>query len=498
MFYRKSLKPPEPKRTVIKIPALLGPDNLTADSRLPENTARVAYNYNLSDGTLKTGLGMKRAVMYDASDGMAEYALPNRAAEIMQLFIYKRFDLVTGLPDDRVVTRDANGYFYEVKLYKNAAATRIVAPRTMEYMDFLNYRFEGQDTLLLSLDSGLYIYNGTSATPAIIGSAPLVKSICLHSGRIYASLKGDSAAGWFSDTFDPFNWNVSLDEGGYIEFADGGGYVRRVVQFNDSVYIFRDYSVERLIAYGEQREFSVSNVCVLASKIIPDTIVHCGDFLTFMLRDGLYTFDGANMKKIFARVTDMIDKDGGLMRACFHRNKYYLTAKANFGDGKSLMIETVTTAAYKNALFEFDFNKGAVNIMRGVCINDVAAVNVVTTDKVFVCARHMPDGVYRGYIFELNYSGDAYGTELPTFWESAYNASASPEEKKLLRKISFLTKYNTRLIVNADGKKYGYEVAGRDAPTTVNVRKACKMFSIAFAGEGKAEIKDAVLELDYI
>jgi hypothetical protein len=498
MFYRKSLNPSAPKRTTIKIPALFGPDNQTADSRLPGDTARIAYNYNLSDGTLKTGLGMKRAVMYDVSSDMEEYQLPSRDAEIMQLFIYKRFDETTGLPDDRVITRDANGYFYDASLYKNAAATRIVAPRTMGYMDFLNYRFDGHDMLLLSLDSGLYMYDGSATTPTIISDAPLVKSICLHSGRIYASLKGDSTAVWFSDTFDPFNWNVSLDEGGYIEFADGGGYVRRVVQFNDSVYIFRDYSVERLIAYGEQREFSVSNVCVLPSKIIPDTVAHCGDFLTFMLRDGLYTFDGANMKKIFAYVTDMIDKDGGLMRACFHRNKYYLTAKADFQDGKDIMIETVTTTAYKNALFEFDLRRAVVNIMRGVCINDVAAVNVVTTDKVFVAARHMPDGIYKGYIFELNYGGNAYGVDMPMFWESAYNAAASPGVRKLLRSVSFLTKYNTRLVVNADGKKYRYEVKGRDAPSTVNVRKACKMFSIAFESEGEAEIKDVVLELDYV
>jgi hypothetical protein len=498
MFYRKNLNPPKPKRTTVKIPVLFGPDNRTADSRLPENVARVVYNYNLADGTLKTGLGMKRAVVYDASAALAEYTLPNRASEIMQLFIYKRFDPYTGLPDDRIITRDSSGYFYEVKLYRNVAATRIAAPRTMEYMDFLNYRIDGLDVLLLSLDSGLYLYDGSAPTPTMIGSAPRVKSVCLHSGRIYASLKGDSSAVWFSDAFDPFNWNVSLDEGGYIEFADGGGYVRRVVQFNDSVYIFRDYSIERLIAYGEQREFSVSNVCVLPSKIIPDTVAHCGDFLTFMLRDGLYTFDGTNMKKVFAHVTDMIDKDGGIMRACFHRNKYYLTAKADFGDDKSILIETVTTAVYKNALFEFDLKKAVVNIMRGVCINDVVAVNLITTDKVFVTARHMADGIYRGLVFELDYSGQAYGAVMPMFWESAYNASASPEARKLLRSVSFLSKYNTRLIVNADGKKYAYDVKGRGTPTTVNVKKACKMFSIAFESEEEAEIKDIVLELDYV
>jgi hypothetical protein len=110
----------------------------------------------------------------------------------------------------------------------------------------------------------------------------------------------------------------------------------------------------------------------------------------------------------------------------------------------------------------------------------------------------MPDGIYRGYIFELDYGGKTSGVVMPMFWESAYNASASPDGKKLLRKISFLTKYDTRLIVNADGKKYEYNVKGRDAPSAVSVKKTCKMFSIAFAGEENAEIKDIVLELDYV
>jgi hypothetical protein len=497
MFYRKSLNTPAARRAMIKIPLLSGPDNATADSRLLKNVGRVVYNYRITDGTLKTGLGIKPAVMYDAWNGGEEYTLPGGDFEILQLFVYRRFDPVSGMPDDRIVKRDADGYFYEMKLYQNTPPSRIFVPRTLEDADALNYRFNGQDVLLLPLDSGLYVYDGVNPVPSIAGTAPPVKSICLHSGRIYASLRGDNSAVWFSDIFNPYNWNVSLDEGGFIDFSDAGGYVRRVVQFNDGVYIFRDYSVERLIAYGEQREFSVNKVCVLPSKILPGTVAHCGDFLTFMLRDGLYTFDGANMKKIFAGVTDMIDKDCTPPRACFRRNKYYLTAKADFRDGKNILSETLS-ASDKNALFEFDLEKAAVNIMRGVCVNDVAAVNAAAADKVFAAAKNAPGGEYEGKVFETDYGGNAGGVGLPMFWESAYNASSSPDAKKLLRKISFLSKYDAALTVNADGKKYSYAVKGSETPSTVNVKKMCKMFSIAFESGGEAEIKDIVLEFDYV
>lgn len=495
MFYGKKTTPPNVKTETIKIPLFSGPDNRAVDSGMPLSTARTVYNYKISKGALETGIGLKKAFMMDNAG--APFELPVLTGEIEQLFVYKRFDGAAGKLDDRLVLRDSNGYFYETGLYQSGTYNRVSVPRTFENVDAVSYRYNGNDVLILSVPSGLFVYNGTD-NPALVGAAPPVKTICSHGGRLYASLRGDNTAVWFSETFNPVNWNVSSSDAGYIDFADDGGYVRNVLQFDESVYIFRDFSIERLIMPDDGKEPSLSKVCALGAKIISDTILQCGDIIAFMLRDGLYTFDGKTLKNVFANVTDIIDKESGL-RACFNRSKYYLAAKADFCGVQSAPDGNADAGAeLKNALFEFGLKDGTVNILRGAYVNDLCAVKTVTAEKVFAALKPVSDESYGGTVFETDYEARILNVALPMFWESAYNAHGAPGKRKLLRKISFLTGFDTRLTVQADGEASVYDVKGSRQPVSVTLNKRCVMFSIAFSGTGGAEIKDAVLELDYI
>ncbi|MDR1939383.1 MAG: hypothetical protein LBQ40_01125 [Clostridiales bacterium] len=489
MFYRKNLPALPSKTSRIKIPVFFGPDSKTNESVLPMNTATTAYNFRLTDGALSTGIGLRRAKMPRKSDGV-EFELPQLTKDAARIFIYRRYDANADAPDDRIIAVDRDGYFYAAKLTQETAFSRLTMPKTYEPCDAVNYRYNGVDVILISVALGLYIYDGTGQ-PYLVQHAPKIKSMCVHSERIYASVRGDNTSVWFSDTFDPTNWNVSLDDGGFIDFADEGGYVRKVVQFNDSVYIFRDYSVERLIAYGEQQEFSVSKICTLGSKIIPQTIIQGGDYIIFMLRDGLYIFDGFGAKKVFERVTGIIDTSSDL-KACFDKNKYYLAARAGFGDGKTLLSENAEPNA-KNALFEFDIKNATVNILRGANILDVASVKTVSAEKIVCGLSSAADAALRGTVFELDYSGKIGTTPLPMLWSSAYNALGSPDRKKLIRKAAFMSKYDCVLRVNADGREFEYAVKGGDKPVSIAVMKPCSQFSAAFLAEGDAEIRDAVI-----
>ncbi|MDR3263481.1 MAG: hypothetical protein LBT30_04145 [Clostridiales bacterium] len=493
MFYRKELLLPKARTARVSIPLFLSPDTRTAESLLPKNTARTAYNYRLSGGALTTGAGLSAAAMPSVSGG-EPFALPSRTTNIVQMFVYTKYDYVNGKPDDRLIILDGQGYFYQTKLYESTPFTSVVFPRTFEKFDAVNYRYNGEDVLLMSAALGLYIYDGVN-NPYVVSAAPKIKSMCVHSERLYASLKGDNTSIWFSDTFDPTNWNVSLDDGGFIDFADDGGYVRKVLQFNDSVYIFRDFSVERLIAYGEQSEFSVFKVCSLGAKIIPSTILLCGEYVMFMTRDGLFRFDGASSERIFESVTAMIDT-GYDARACFDRDKYYLAAKVDFKDGREVLCESAGDG--KNALFEFDVKSRTVNIMRGVSINDITAIKTQTKENVFACLSPGGNAALTGIVTELNGSGTVPGAvTLPMMWTSAYNTSGAPDKRKLIRKVSFVSKYDAVLTVTADGEAKAYPIKGGLKPVGVNINKACSAFSVSFGSGGQTDISDAVVTVDY-
>ncbi|MDR3292885.1 MAG: hypothetical protein LBT20_02135 [Clostridiales bacterium] len=492
MFYRKKIDSPAAKGARLGLPVLGGPDIKNNESILPKSTAVTVYNYRLTDGVLKNGFGFQRASMPSLSEGtpfeMPEY--PNAVGDFCEFFVYRRFDAENRKPDDRLIVRDSYGYHYMASLTESGAFVKLQMGRAFFELTGVNYRYNGEDIALFATDIGLYLCRGAGAT--LVPSAPMISSMCVHSERIYAGLKGDNTGIWFSDTFDPTNWNVSLDDGGFIDFADEGGYVRKVVQFADSVYIFRDFSIERLVAFGEQREFSVTKICTLGSKILPFTITSCDGYLMFMLRDGLYVFDGYAPKRVFDKVTELIDTEIP-PHGCFLKNKYYLTAKADFGE--PILWENGTG---KNALFEFDIKSGGVNITRGLPFNDAAAIKTTTAEKLFVSFTDTGSGELYGRIFETNDSGCFCETELPSLWRSADNVQGMSERRKLIRSASFLSRYDATLTVTVDGREYDYPVKGSGTPATVRIKKCGKSFSIAFSGAGKAEIKDVVVEIDVL
>lgn len=122
------------------------------------------------------------------------------------------------------------------------------------------------------------IYDGTAVTG--VEDAPPVTSMCAHGERLFLT-DADGDAVWFSDDFDPANWNVSLSEAGFIDFGGAGGRVLKAVSFGGYVYVFKSYGISKVYAYGEQNSFSASEIFVSSGKIRGDSITVCGNCILF-------------------------------------------------------------------------------------------------------------------------------------------------------------------------------------------------------------------------
>lgn len=118
----------------------------------------------------------------------------------------------------------------------------------------VSYNYKSNDVLLMSSsDDGLFIVNDSTVTYCT--NAPKFTSIAVHNERVFGTVNGVSNQVWFSDDFDPANWKVSQTEAGYISFADDLGKAIKVVSFLNYLYVFRDYGIFRLTAYGDQNDF---------------------------------------------------------------------------------------------------------------------------------------------------------------------------------------------------------------------------------------------------
>lgn len=203
----------------------------------------------------------------------------------------------------------------------------------------------------------MYVWDGVNA-PYRVENAPDITSMALHYERLFVTVDGEKNAVWFSDDLDPTNWDASLAGGGFIQLIDERGSLNRVISYGGYVYVFRDYGISRITAFGAQTEFSVSNLFVSSGRIYPGSVALCGDTVLFLAEDGLYAFDGVSTVKMLKNL-DGLFKNGERSCSYYADGKYYLAFAREETDGK---IGCETGAYVNNALLVLDLSSGGYSL----------------------------------------------------------------------------------------------------------------------------------------
>ena len=288
----KNLKVPTVSKKKFTLSSFSGQIDGSLDNEVKGDFALdYAFNFSAKDGTLKCDDGLKLLTIDNKglsfSDGVK--------AEI--IFYYNRFDTINKKKDDRIVAYANDGGIYSLKLYDDSTNfTKIEGITFTEKPSFLSYKSYDDDVLLLSTKKdGLYILNGDEIT--FVDGAPSITSMCIHSERLFITTDSDENTVWFSDDFDLTNWFVSLDEAGYITLADSRGKMLQVFSFLNYLFVFREYGISRITAYGSQEDFSVDNLYSGHGKIYKNSITFCGNSIIFLASDGVYKFNGVECVK---------------------------------------------------------------------------------------------------------------------------------------------------------------------------------------------------------
>lgn len=360
MLYLKNNRSIKPNRKRVAITSFQGINCTYTESLLPLKYSPLSHNYRFGNGALMTGMGLNKAklpVLYNNTD---YHLAPEAPHSIQGIWLYRRYDHNLNMRDDRIVVFCSNGKFYQSKLFAIDNYSEIGNVTISGKVNTTSYRLNGKDVLLISSEHGkLWVYDGDNP-PYMVNNSPNITSMCIHYERLYATTGGEKNEVWFSDDFDPTNWNVTMIEGGFIQFNDDLGRANKVISFLDHIYIFRDYGINRLTAYGEQSDFNMSRLFVSSGRIYPETIAVCGNRVLFLAEDGIYMFDGVSVRRILDEVTPLITcKDFSL--GCYHSGKYYLAATALIQDTNRILSEREVNWR-NNILIEVDLNKSIVNL----------------------------------------------------------------------------------------------------------------------------------------
>jgi len=142
------------------------------------------------------------------------------------------------------------------------------------------------------LFNGTDRYSWDGATPVSLTNAPLTNKFTVHKGRVYALLGSQlkfSALNLLND------WTTA-DDAGSISITSAKGDAVAIVEYNDYITVFTNYSMHQLYGTGPDN-YELKDVPGNIGCISDKSVVVCKGILYWMWYDGLYTFTGGVPRK---------------------------------------------------------------------------------------------------------------------------------------------------------------------------------------------------------
>lgn len=427
-----------------------GADGQGDDIVQSENVARSCYNLDTSGGTIKT---------------------PPLFRKYSTIFSYRVRTLTDFYGNDDkeyIIVIDADGtlirYEKSFNMFVKPNTKTIVQTSMFEGVpNVIKYRLQGKNVLIFADQKNkLIVYDGENP-PVEYESAPRVRSMAIHSERLFVTDWDNPLCVWFSDDLDPTNWDLSLSGAGFIELTGDLGKVNKIISFASYAYAFREFGITRIFADGNQQNFSVTNLHTSGGRIYGDTVTLCGERILFCSSDGIFSFDRYNTTRILKKLEGIVNaKENSI--ASYFKGKYFFTGiyDPDFLDSEYLGCESEYGDGFNfNALVTYDVNKNKFIIYRGIDVSRLCAMNYIDTlilvesEKPYYYAEK--DGSFMDYTYCAK-------------WYMPTSVFGYPNKKKTLKSLSFYHEGKVEIELDVDGVKTKYEVEGKSSE-----RKFCSL-----------------------
>ena len=407
---------------------------------LPHRMCDEVFNFAFERGKLTDPASF--APFERTCTGGAKVAVPPLTAFRNEDNIFAGKLKIDGVTRDVLFSSDAQSLRYLVLDDEDATWQTASGSLPVTYVSAVNYVFDDDDLMLFGGNGqGVFIFSGSEGGETVAGALP-IRAICSYRERVFAVVETQRPCVWFSDTFDPYDWSVSLDAGGYIYTDGAAGKVQSIVQMGDHLFIVCEYGLYRLTAYAEQASFTLKRIGSDTGRIFANGVAVCNDALVFAAKDGIYGCDGYGVDKLTDRADKLLAKAKDLS-AVYWRGKYI----AEFtDDGESVFRHDA--GQENNAMFSLDLDDGGIDIVRKP---DVRGLTVLrgSADNALI-ARSTEDGTV------LAASEKSVPNVKLAYWHIGGVDFDLPCAKKRIVEIECRTSAPLTLGVVADGTKHEY------------------------------------------
>lgn len=450
----------------------------TYEDCLKSMSGKVMYNFDISSGVLKDGMGIGDVTFKYGEQMFRKTKKVNfpENYQIMACWHFPYFDTIANEDCPALIVYCSNRKFYF--LFIQHQDTDMLEIPNLTFQDVpmaVCSKINGIDTLILvSKSDGMYTWNPINGTHKI-DAAPEITSMCSQYDRLFVTCGDDKKSILYSESLNPTNFNTSDNEGGIISLNDDFGYCNKVISFKGYVYIFRDYNIARITAYGDDDEFVVSQMHVSNGKIFPGTICACGDKIIYLASDGLYSFDGGKSTKIELNINNLLSgNENELASGNYSNGCYYVACRMNFDDGDIEGCESLTYV--NNALLKYNLSNGEISIMRGYDIQNITVIND-SIDSYVLVVFHNGVGLRVGM---LDMSGMYFNTPTHKVWISAKTDFNYPTKTKVIKEISFQSATDGVIKIWCDDRVKEFDFTGKNGVQKIKPLMKGKRFGFAF------------------
>lgn len=437
---------------------------------LPLKYATDCYNFNTFNGALTDGVGLK-SLLFNSKKIIK---LNSCALNVYYFRLYSN-----GFSDKLLLyCQDKYIYCYDIN---SSNIEKIENLYFEQAPKGVYYRMGSIDIFIFSTEQeGVFVFDGESAEK--VDNMPSVKDICLHNERLFAVSNGESTRLYFSDDFNPFNFNISLEEGGYIDLVDQRGSINKLVSSLGYLYIFRTHGISRLTSFYAQENFSVNHIFSCVGSIYANSVTPCESGIMFLSADGIYLISGNSVKKVMSNLDNYFTGvDNTDSKGIYFKGKFYLKCKIR-QSGKE-----------QDVLVVYSIKDDYGYICKNLNIKDFCSIMGEEYSMPAIIANNGSS------LYTFCDTATILNVPLTKVWESPFTDLGVIGKDKVLKKIELYTNSEVKIKVVTDKVQRSFLLKPKNNYAVENVSIKGLEFKFVFISTAtKCEISKPTLTFSYV
>lgn len=346
----------------------------------------------------------------------------------------------------------------------------------------LAYKKNDNDAIILASKDEMVIWE-TGYSPYSVSNVPIITSMCMNEGVLFCTIKEPAFKIWYATELDIEKIGTIDSTSGYISLEDDLGYARKIITYNEDVYVFRDYGITKLTYVKGQ--ISINQIYMSGTKIYTDTVAVCGNVVLFLTQNGIYSFNGVKVTKTDIELSNMIFQNDNAVATSLG-DKYYIALRLNFNDSEQILCEQ--TAYLNNALVIFNTIDNSYEIIRGVDIKTLLPIKTEAFEKMLVVFNSM----HCNKICEVANSGVCVDGPLPKYWRSGDLLNGI--NTKLFTKLSVVADEGVKFKLLYDNKSISFTTYQRGLNQFI-FKLDCKQIKLEISSVNQnGNVKNVILD----